>query len=109
MNSSQQRWMRLLINGKAAQDLNLRQAVAATRDQGHRVEVRVTWEAGDAARYAAEAKSAGVQIVVAAGGDGTINEAANGLLSEGPCIDTALAVVPYGTARVMSPRLMWVR
>ena len=98
MDSSQTRWMRLLINGKAAQDLTLRQAVAATRDQGHRVEVRVTWEAGDAARYAAEAKSEGVQIVVAAGGDGTINEAANGLLQHGPCIDTALAVVPYGTA-----------
>ena len=98
MGRSQNRWLRLVINGKAAGDPGLRQAVSQTREQGHSVEVRVTWEAGDAARYAAEARSDGVEVVVAAGGDGTINEVASGLLETGPSQETALAVVPYGTA-----------
>ena len=90
--------MRLIVNGKAAADPLLRPAIGQLRDKGHRLEVRVTWESGDAARYAAEARSNGVQVVVAAGGDGTINEVATGLLEQGPCQETTLAVVPYGTA-----------
>ena len=98
MDDDAKRWLRLVVNGKAAGDPVLRQAVAQLRESGHRVEVRVTWETGDAARYARQARSEGVQVVVAAGGDGTLNEVASGLLQEGVCPDTALAVVPYGTA-----------
>ncbi|MGI9428631.1 MAG: lipid kinase YegS [Bythopirellula sp.] len=90
--------LRVIVNGKAVADPLLRPAIGQLRDQGHRVEVRVTWESGDATRYAAAARSDGVQVVVAAGGDGTINEVASGLLQQGPCQETALAVVPYGTA-----------
>ena len=81
MDSSAKRWMRLIVNGKAAADPQLRPAISEIREQGYRVEVRVTWEAGDAARYAAEATTEGIEVVVAAGGDGTINEVANGVLS----------------------------
>jgi lipid kinase YegS len=90
--------MRLVVNGKAAGDQALRVAVAHVRDNGHQLEVRVTWEHGDAARYAADAVREGVDVVIAAGGDGTINEVADGLLSAGGSSETALAVVPYGTA-----------
>lgn len=89
--------MRLIVNGKAAADPLLRPAIEQTRELGHRVEVRVTWEGGDAARYASEASSEGVEVVVAAGGDGTINEVAGGVLAEATG-RTAMAVVPYGTA-----------
>ena len=98
VDSSATRWMRLVVNGKAIADPKLRPAVAQIREQGHRVEVRVTWESGDAARYAAEAAAEGVDVVVAAGGDGTINEVAGGLLSAEASPKPALAVVPYGTA-----------
>ena len=92
------RWIRIVINGKAAADPLLRTAIAQVRDEGHRIEVRVTWEGGDAARYAAESAAEGVQVVVAAGGDGTVNEVASGLLSGSDSSKTAMAVIPYGTA-----------
>src|ERR1035441_1923668 len=47
------------------------------------VEVRFTRKAGDAAALAAELASAGFDPVIAAGGDGTMNEVVNGLLSTG--------------------------
>ena len=94
----EQRWMRLVVNGKAAADPLLRPAVKEIRDQGHRLEVRVTWEGGDAARYAGEAVADGVDVIVAAGGDGTINEVAGGMLNAEPKPRSSLAVIPYGTA-----------
>lgn len=89
--------MRLIVNGKAASDPLLRPAISQIRDSGHQLEVRVTWEGGDAARYASEAARDGVDVVIAAGGDGTVNEVAGGLLST-DAHQTAMAVVPYGTA-----------
>ena len=64
------------------------------RGRGHHVEVRVTFEAGDAEWLAREAASRGADVVAAVGGDGTLNEVVNGL--DG--FDTPLGVVPLGTA-----------
>ena len=93
------RW-RLVINGKAAGDEPLRAAVAAMRAAGVRISVRVTWEAGDAERYVAEAIADGVDTVVAAGGDGTLSEVATTLAhrEERAGDLPALALVPLGTA-----------
>lgn len=88
----------LILGGEAACDELLRAAVAALREAGHRVLARVIWEPGDATRWAAELAGEGVDVVVAAGGDGTLNETVNGLLlgrDKAPC---ALGVLPYGTA-----------
>ncbi len=92
--------VRLVLHGKQAQNAAVRAAVAAERAAGHRIEVRVTWEAGDATRLTEEASRLGLERVAAGGGDGTINEVAAGLLAvrgaagRGP----ALAIVPLGTA-----------
>lgn len=94
----QPRSMRLVINGKAAGDPALRAAVKALREAGTPVEACVTWESGDAARFAAAAAHDGVDVVVAAGGDGTVSEVVNGLVRAGGAHKTAAAVVPYGTA-----------
>jgi lipid kinase YegS len=74
----------------------LRAAVVSLRRDGHRVSVRVTFEAGDARRFARRAARAGWDVVVSAGGDGTLNEVVNGL----SCLrrPAPLAVVPLGTA-----------
>jgi diacylglycerol kinase (ATP) len=74
----------------------LRAAVAGLREQGHHIRGFLTFEAGDAARFARLAARRGYEVVVAAGGDGTINEVVNGLarLPSPP----RLAVVPLGTA-----------
>ena len=41
---------RLILNGKKADRSDVRAAVMQLRASGHELEVRVTWERGDAAR-----------------------------------------------------------
>jgi diacylglycerol kinase family enzyme len=65
--------------------------IAHTRRRGH---------AADLARSAGEA---GFEVVVALGGDGTVNEVVNGLLTDGPSPKVpALAVVPGGSTNVFA-------
>lgn len=93
------RW-RLILNGKSAGDEPLRAAVAALRERGVRLDVRVTWEHGDAERYVAEAIADGVDTIVAAGGDGTLSEVATTLAHRDHTADAlpTLGLVPLGTA-----------
>jgi lipid kinase YegS len=88
---------RIILHGKQAANQELRDAVAAVREDGHFVEVRVTWEAGDSALFAAEAVRDGIDTIIAGGGDGTVNEVLNGLV-EAEAHDAALGVIPLGTA-----------
>jgi lipid kinase YegS len=88
---------RIILHGKQGANQELRDGVAAVREDGYQIDVRVTWEAGDAGLLAAEAAKEGVDTVIAGGGDGTVNEVLNGLLQvEGN--SSALAVIPLGTA-----------
>ena len=94
--------IRIILHGKAAADPRLRAAVEAMRTDGHGVEVRVTWEPGDATRLTAEAVAQAVQgnidCIVAGGGDGTINEVfAAAYAAELPA-ECALGILPLGTA-----------
>lgn len=57
--------------------------------------VHFTEKAGDAARLAAEAVSNGCDLVIAAGGDGTLNEVINGIAAHADKIE--LGLVPLGT------------
>lgn len=93
------RW-RLILNGKSAGDDDLRDAVHAMRDAGVALDVRVTWEDGDAERYVAEAIADGVDTVIAAGGDGTLSEVATTLAHRDEPADAlpSLGLVPLGTA-----------
>ena len=68
---------------------------------GVRLDVAETRCSGDAACLAREAASRGEKLVVAAGGDGTIAEVANGLLGTG----VRLGVIPLGTANVLAHEL----
>lgn len=67
-------------------------------ENGIKVEVAETQHAGHATILARDAACAGLAMVVAAGGDGTIAEVANGLIGS----DTALGVIPLGTANVLA-------
>lgn len=87
---------RIVLHGKQAQNEDLREAVKAVRDDDLEVEVRVTWEAGDAFRLAREAARLGCKRVIAGGGDGTVNEVLTGLMSEG--FEGTLGLLPLGTA-----------
>ena len=93
------RW-RLILNGKSAGDDDLRDAVRALREEGIALDVRLTWEDGDAERYVAEAIVDGVDTVIAAGGDGTLSEVATTLAhrDESAAALPSLGLVPLGTA-----------
>lgn len=84
----------LVIHGARADNAALRHVVEWVRAQGHVVIPRVTWETGDAERFAREGAHEGVSVVIAAGGDGTVNEVANGLAGG----DVPLGIIPLGTA-----------
>ena len=62
-------------------------------------EERFTRAAGDATRLTREALAAGAELVVAVGGDGTINEVVNGFFDDtGPIAPAAsFGIVPAGT------------
>jgi lipid kinase YegS len=86
----------LILNGKVAGNDVLRAAVARQRAAGHRIEVRVTWESGDARGFVSEAGK--VDLVIAAGGDGTVNEVLHGLMDLSEDTRPNLGIVPLGTA-----------
>jgi len=71
---------------------DLRRAVGAFDDV-------LTRRAGDATELARQAIENGADMVVAIGGDGTINEVANGFFRDGAPInpDAVFGVLPYGT------------
>jgi lipid kinase YegS len=90
------RKVQLILNGKVAGNDALRAAVVGQREAGHRIEVRVTWEKGDARRFVLEAGE--VDLLIAAGGDGTLNEVVHGLMDLSVVARPVLGVVPLGTA-----------
>lgn len=70
---------------------------AALRQRYDTVEVAFTTGRGDAERAARRAADDGCDLVVAGGGDGTLNEVINGLAAAGALERTMLGVVPLGT------------
>ena len=68
---------------------------------GIRLDLAETHRAGHAEALAREAVQGGAPMVVAAGGDGTIAEVANGLMGSA----ARLGVIPLGTANVLAHEL----
>ncbi len=68
--------------------------------------LKLTGAVGDARRLAAEAVREGFEVVVAAGGDGTLNEVLNGLGDVPDGVERArLGVLPLGTVNVFAREL----
>lgn len=71
-----------------------------------KVDLAETGYRGHARALGARAVADGFDVVVALGGDGTVNEVVNGLLERGPAPDLPmLAVVPGGSTNVFSRAL----
>jgi len=88
--------------GALRRDLKqIERLVADLREQGIVVVTRPTAYAGHATLLAQQAVDDGAAIVIAGGGDGTINEIAQSLVGT----ETALAVWPCGTANVLAKEL----
>ncbi len=90
------RKVQLILNGKVAGNDALKAAVARQRAIGQTIEVRVTSEKGDARRLVAETGE--VDLLIAAGGDGTLNEVIHGLMDLSDIARPVLGLVPLGTA-----------
>lgn len=89
--------IRVLLNGKKAGLPDVRNAIFGARSVG-KVDVRVTWEGGDIDRLVDEAIAEGCERIVAAGGDGTVNEVVNALMRYDDALRPELALMPLGTA-----------
>lgn len=79
----------------------LRTAVGTLAKAGWTVTWHETRDPAHARRLAAEAVAGGIEVVVVAGGDGTVN----GILDVLVGTRTALAVLPTGTANVLAAQL----
>jgi diacylglycerol kinase (ATP) len=80
---------------------SLRRASAHLKRRGWSVEPQITRRPGDAIALARAAAQTDCDVVIVAGGDGTIGEAVNGLVGA----QTALGVLPMGTANVWARQL----
>jgi YegS/Rv2252/BmrU family lipid kinase len=76
----------------------IQEVVHCLRRHHLEVELRLTERVGDGVTFAREAVAQRIRRVIAAGGDGTINEVVQGLAGT----DTELAVIPLGTGNIIA-------
>ena len=93
----------LLVVNPSASSVTARTRIVIQKalSADHRLEVAATSRRGHATRLAQSAANDGIDVVVVLGGDGTLNEAANGLAGS----ETALAAVPGGSTNVFARTL----
>lgn len=81
---------------------DLEETVTFLQQANWQVELKLTESAGDGSRLAREAVEQKADIVIAAGGDGTINE----IIQELAGSETALGVLPIGTVNVWAREMV---
>jgi diacylglycerol kinase (ATP) len=94
----------VLISNPAAKgttDNKIRAACHILEAGGYEVDQISTGQRGDAEVFAREAVKRSPSMIIAAGGDGTINEVINGIAGS----ETPLAFVPLGTVNVLAKEL----
>jgi diacylglycerol kinase (ATP) len=95
-----------VILNPAARSARAGGQVKRVRALSERIRLCPTQGPGDARRLARELATSGASIVVAAGGDGTINEVVNGLAEAAEAGHTAtLGLLPSGTMNVFANEL----
>ena len=94
----------LVVNPKATTTTaRARDVLAHALASEVKLDVAETTHRGHATELATQATRDGLDVVVALGGDGTVNEVVNGLLHEGPQPGLpALGVVPAGSTNVFA-------
>ncbi|HET7288190.1 MAG TPA: acylglycerol kinase family protein, partial [Pyrinomonadaceae bacterium] len=80
---------------------SIQDVVSSLESLGLNVDLQLTSGPGDATEIAARAARDGSTDVIVAGGDGTINEAIQGLAGT----DARLGIIPRGTANVLALEL----
>ncbi len=80
----------------AIDDATLERVLAVARDAGWQINAAATEHAGHATELGRDAAARGIDVIVVHGGDGTLNEVANGIAGT----ETAMAALRGGTANV---------
>ena len=94
----------ILIGNPAARDASLKKFEFASiflREKGFDTKILLTEKSNDATHLAKEAVMEKPYAIIAAGGDGTINEVINGMVKS----DVPLAILPLGTTNVLAKEL----
>ena len=94
----------ILIGNPAARGASLKKFESASvflQDKGFATKILLTEKSNDATRLAEEAVREKPYAIIAAGGDGTINEVINGMVKS----DVPLAILPLGTTNVLAKEL----
>jgi len=92
-------------NGGSARRHLLDQARKILSRGGIEAELQETTAPGDATVMAERASAEGRQLVIACGGDGTLNEVINGLAAQKNGHRVPMALLPGGTANVLAKEL----
>lgn len=92
----------IIINPAAGKDESTLAIInASLKEAGIRWEASITHKAGDATRFAESAVNTGIDALAVYGGDGTLMEAASGLIGS----EIPLIILPGGSANVMATEL----
>jgi diacylglycerol kinase (ATP) len=91
--------------GGNARRNKLDEARRVLESRGIRADLQETTGPGEATEIAKRATTDGRQLVIACGGDGTINEVVNGLANSKNGHRVPLALLPAGTANVLAKEL----
>jgi diacylglycerol kinase (ATP) len=92
-------------NGGHGRRVMLDEARKIFASAGIHTDLTETKKAGDATEIAQRANAEGRQLVIACGGDGTLNEVVNGLAANQNGHRVPLALLPGGTANVLAKEL----
>jgi len=88
----------IILNGKKAGILTVREAISTFRKEFTDIQVRVTYEYGDVERFMLEAVQHGVERLIIGGGDGSVNEVVDAMAKLPREDRPTLAILPLGTA-----------
>ena len=91
----------IIILNPAARSEKASRFAERIRELAPEAVLRTTAERGDARRIAKEAVAEGFENIVAAGGDGTINEVVNGVA----CSGARMGILPLGTVNVLAKEI----
>lgn len=93
----------LIVNpsAKRASEPKIQKALRLLDSAGYDVGLFGTSKKGDAEHIARKALEAGEDLIIAAGGDGTFNEVANGIAFT----QASMAILPMGTTNVLAKEL----
>lgn len=81
------------------------EALDSLERDGNELFLHLTEAPGHAIEYARQIEPGDADLVIAAGGDGTINEVINGLVAGGRPAPAPLAIIPLGTSNVLASEI----